>query len=382
MSASPPSVNTPRSAPLIRASLRVDVSDAVPLPGRFELAVTVTAPRSVSATPVVFVCHPGGFLSRAYYDLDAGPTAGLTEEGEDPATPSHRPYSFAQAMGAYGFVTVAFDPLGVGESSRPDPIDEGYLLGVERLAQIHQAGLERILERLSEGDVSIELPELVPSRLIGAGHSMGSVMTVEQQAVARPFDALVLFSFTTAGVPQFLSETQREVAGDPTRARREIGRLTRETMGSPYPARAADSEEGRVAAFGVGTAPPAAEEALHRAATSLLGVAGLLSMIPQGFAPAADQIDVPVLIALGDHDLHGPAGLSAMLPKSPSVSTFVLEDSWHCHFVANTREQLWQRVAEWTRESATHASAAPSALSSSSSASFPSSTFPSRSTPS
>jgi hypothetical protein len=25
----------------------------------------------------------------------------------------------------------------------------------------------------------------------------------------------------------------------------------------------------------------------------------------------------------------------------------VLEDCWHCHFVANTREELWQHVAEW-----------------------------------
>jgi pimeloyl-ACP methyl ester carboxylesterase len=165
---------------------------------------------------------------------------------------------------------------------------------------------------------------------------------------------LILFSFTTAGVPRFLTEAQREWASDPLRARREIGRLTRETMGSPYPARAANSEPDRVAAFGVGTAPPEAEEALHRASTSLLGVAGMLSMIPGGYAPAAEQIEVPVLIALGDHDLHDENGLAAMLPKSPRVETFVLEDCWHCHFVANTREALWQRVASWIEEQVPH----------------------------
>jgi len=118
-------------------------------------------------------------------------------------------------------------------------------------------------------------------------------------------------------------------------------------MGTPYPASASDSEGDRVAAFGVGTAPPSAEEALHGVSSNLLGMAGLLSMIPGAHAPSAERIQVPVLIALGDHDLHDDEGLADMLPRSAGVSTFVLEDCWHCHFVANSRERLFGRVTEW-----------------------------------
>lgn len=179
---------------------------------------------------------------------------------------------------------------------------------------------------------------------------MGSALTVEQQALYSPHAALVLFSFTTRGVPRFLTEAQAAVAHDPERARAALGRLARETMGSPYPPSAADSEDDRVAAFGVGTAPASAEEALHRASTNLLAMGGLFSMLPDALAPSANKIDVPTLIAIGDHDLHNEEGLPEMLPAAPEVSLCVLDDCWHCHFVANTRAELFTRTADWIRE--------------------------------
>jgi len=319
---------------ICRAAWSIDVSRAVPLPGRFEIAVDVIAPSdlSPSAQVVVLACIPGGFLSRRYFDLEV--------DGD-------RRYSFAEAMARRGFVTLAFDSLGVGDSSKPEPVERGYALGVEAIARANQAALAGALRRLAGGDPASRVPPLVPVASVGIGHSMGSALTVEQQALARPHRALVLFSFTTAGVPRFLSPRQRALAGDPMRARREIGALARETLGSPYPERPEGSREDRSAAFGVGSAPPAATEALRRASTNLLGTAGLLSMIPGGFTPPADLVDVPVLVALGDGDLHGVDGLASMFPRSPAFESFVLEDCRHCHFVAGGRERLWTRVAEW-----------------------------------
>lgn len=70
-------------------------------------------------------------------------------------------------------------------------------------------------------------------------------------------------------------------------------------------------------------------------------------MIPGGFAPPAAEIDVPVMMIFGDHDLHDDRHTREELPRSPSVTTYCLEDAWHCHFVSNNRETLWLRVSDW-----------------------------------
>ena len=176
------------------------------------------------------------------------------------------------------------------------------------------------------------------------------MLTVEQQALARPHAALVLFSFGTHGTPRFLDDRMREYADQPERLRREIGGLARETMGMPYPERAAGSETNRRAALGVGTAPPEAEEALHAASTNLLAIGGLMSMVPGGYAPPAREVDVPVFMLYGDHDLHDDRHTREKLPRAPLVTTFGLEDAWHCHFVANTRETIWREVDGWIRD--------------------------------
>lgn len=330
------SAGRPSDGRVRRASWRIDVSPAVPLPGRHEIAVDVAVPECAGrdAATVALACLPGGFLSRRYFDLDPGGP--------------HR-YSFSEAMAGRGFATLAFDHLGTGESTKPEPAERGFELGVEAIARINQFALDRALERLTAGDPGAGLPPLELGATVGVGHSMGSMLTVEQQALARPHRALVLFSFTTRGVPAFLNGAQRALAGDPARARRELGALARASWGSPYPERASDGAPGRRAAFGVGTAPPLAEALLHDASTNLLGIAGLLSMIPGGYAPPAEAIDVPVYVLVGDHDLHDAHGLREELPRAPVVETRTLADCWHCHFVANGRETIWRGVGDWIR---------------------------------
>ncbi len=330
-----------RSSQAARATWRIDVSQAVPLAGRFEVAVDVVVPTGRTANPanVALACLPGGFLSRRYYDLGQN-----LEQGGDWS------YSFAEAMASQGFVVLAFDHLGIGESTRPEPIEGGYALGVEVVARVNQLALERALERLAEGDPARGIPPTRCSATIGVGHSMGSVLTVEQQAQARPHRALVLFSFSTKGLPRFLNEDQLGYANDPVRTRRELGEIVRRSFGTPYPPRPNQDETNRRAAFGVGTAPPRAEALLEGASTHLLAAGGLLSMIPGGYAPPAEAIDVPVYILVGDHDLHGVLELADELPKCPEKTTRVLEDCWHCHFVANTRASIWSEIPAWIRQ--------------------------------
>lgn len=333
----PDGVGGARAKRTVRATWRIDVSQTVPLDGRFEIAVDVVVPsgRPPGSPIVVLACLPGGFLSRRYFDLGQG---------------VDRSYSFAEAMASQGFAVLAFDHLGVGESSKPEPIEGGYALGVEAVARVNQRALEGALERLEAGDPAHGLPATPCAATIGVGHSMGSVLTVEQQAQARPHRALVLFSFSTKGLPRFLNEDQLGHAHDPVRTRRELGEIVRRSFGTPYPPRPNQDETNRRAAFGVGTAPPFTEALLEGASTDLLAVGGLLSMIPGGYAPSAEAIDVPVYILIGDHDLHGVEELADELPKCPEKTTRVLEDCWHCHFVANTRAAIWSEIPAWIHE--------------------------------
>jgi len=339
--ASPPNAPSPAAPTEIRrVSWRLDVSDAVDLPGRFEIATDVIAPaeHDPKTAPPVLCCLPGGFLSRKYFDMEL--------DGD-------RRFSFAEHMARQGFSVLAFDHIGVGESTKPDPIEAGYRLGPEAIARANQAALEAALARLAEEDAAKGIRALATKRTIGVGHSMGSALTVEQQALSRPHEALVLFSFSTAGLVAFLEEDQRPYANDPVRSRADIGELVRRSMGSPYPVRPAGRDQDQSAAFGVGSAPPEAARALRKASTNLLALAGLLTMIPDGYGPPAQEIDVPAFVAVGDHDLHPTKIVPPMLPRAPEITLYTLEDCWHCHFLANTREKLWDRTARWIREIAT-----------------------------
>jgi alpha-beta hydrolase superfamily lysophospholipase len=311
-----------------RFEWRFDVSDAVELPGTHEIAASVVAPAAFgqSGNATVLCCLPGGSLSRKYWDLES--------DGD-------RRFSFAEFMAARGFATLAIDHLGVGESTQPG---DGTALDVLRLARANQAALAQATARLRAGDASEGRP-LAQLRSIGVGHSMGSCMTVLQQAHHAPHAGIVLMSFTTRGLPDFLTEGERAFAGDPHGARAKLPDLIRARFGTPYPD--PPKGAGREAAYGVGTAPPEALLALRQAATALAAGPGILSMIPGAFAPEARAIEVPVFLAVGDHDLHTADHASEEFPRSPEVVAYTLPDCWHCHNVANTRERLWARVARW-----------------------------------
>jgi alpha-beta hydrolase superfamily lysophospholipase len=318
---------------LERESLRVDVSPAVALDGRFEIAADIVLPArdALRTPPTLLFCLPGGFLSRRYFDLG------------DPADPVERTYSFAAHMARAGFAVAAIDHLGTGDSSRPAREEDGYALGVEAIACANQAAWDLIRERIAQR-WRRDADELVS---IGVGHSMGSALTVAQQASHAPHAALVLQSFSTRGLPRFMQDEEAALAGDPARARAGIADLVRTRYRTPYPEMPGHDEEGRSAAFSVGTAPPLAERLLVEASTRLLAMAGSLTLIPGAYAPYAERIRVPVFVSMGDHDLLTAQEVSPMLPHAPEIVAHEVADCWHCHNVANTRAALWDRTLHW-----------------------------------
>lgn len=309
-----------------RQSFRLDVSDAVPLPGHYEIAASVVRPGPEAHDPALplLSCLPGGFLTRGYYDMEV--------EGD-------RSYSFAEHLAGHGFTTLAFDHLGVGESTRPDP-ERGFELGVEDFARADALALDRLIETLG-------LPAQMAT--VGIGHSMGSCLSVVQQAMQPRHRGLVLYSFSTAGLPAFITEHEAAAGGDGEALCGKIGDLAKTRFGSPWPEGEGGAQEGSPhVAFQVGTAPDRALDALRKVSTAVLAVPGLTSMIPRGYAPWAERVACPILVAAGDHDLGGLEHVPAELPRS-EVDTLTLDDCWHCHFVANPRVRLWDATADWLR---------------------------------
>lgn len=86
-----------------RIELRLDVSAAVPLAGRHEVAMTAYLPPAdaLGPRPVAIFASPGGGYTRHYYDMQP---------------PGHAGYSEAEAHVRQGFIFVSYDHLGVGDS--------------------------------------------------------------------------------------------------------------------------------------------------------------------------------------------------------------------------------------------------------------------------
>jgi pimeloyl-ACP methyl ester carboxylesterase len=60
------------------------------------------------------------------------------------------------------------------------------------------------------------------------------------------------------------------------------------------------------------------------------------------------QIDVPVLIALGERDISpDPHADVASFPSSNDVSLSVVPRMAHMHNFASTRRLLWDRLEHW-----------------------------------
>src|SRR5262249_14797098 len=203
----------------------------------------------------------------------------------------------------------SFARAGPGRARRPAG---PAALAPDRLAAANQAALARALARLRAGGAEPGLPPLAAPTTIGVGHSMGSCLSVVQQARHAPHVALVLFSFTTHGLPHFLTDAEKRFAGDPEGARANLAALVQTRFATFFPD--PPKGEGSEAAYGVGTAPPASRRALRAAATNLAAGPGLLSMIPGAYAREAAAVRIPVFLAVGDHDLHGAEHASEEFP--------------------------------------------------------------------
>jgi alpha-beta hydrolase superfamily lysophospholipase len=325
-----------------RTELRVPVGGSPGLeglPAQLEIAVTVIAPATTPADrPVVLCCFPGGGYSRGYWDIP--------EPG----------YSEAAWHAERGWIVVAVDHLGVGESSLADWTDPHLLtLSFEQMAAGNAATVRHVLARLADGDLVPGLGSLHDPVVLGAGQSMGGCITTVQQARHRTFAGVAVLGWsglhttlpsppgteapviTThargdvpgAGALDTIQSTSTTV-GDGFRWAFHWGPdepLVRADLAGGYPLR-----QPPAPAWGSVTTPPCAA-----------------SMLLEGVVAAeAAAIDVPVFIGDGERDVcPDPHAEPSAYPSSRDVEVHVTPRMAHMHNFAETRVELWERLQHW-----------------------------------
>ena len=111
----------------------------------------------------------------------------------------------------HGLAVLTLDHLGTGDSPPPD---DPYTLIPRVVAAVHAHVVADAVARLRSGDLVPGLGPVAVGRVVGCGHSMGAMITVQQQARHRSYDGVALLGFGGAGLPEYLNDDERGYAGD------------------------------------------------------------------------------------------------------------------------------------------------------------------------
>ncbi|MGH8504494.1 MAG: alpha/beta hydrolase [Stenotrophobium sp.] len=319
---------------LITAKLHLDAGVQLPGESALRIAGEVWAPRNLpaDAPAIALVCLPGGGMSRRYFDLPVEDDTGHS-------------FSFARQMVARGFVVIALDHLGIGDSDRPV---DGYALTAEVVAKANAHATEQIVSRLRDGTLTTELPALKLLITLGVGHSMGAMMTLLQQAQYRQHAGIALLGFSTRGLPEYLPPQVRELARDTAAVRAKLPQLARTMFVQPYPVLKPTPQASGI--YSGKGADPRGAAAIKQIANPLLPVPAFMSMLPDNVLPEAKQIAVPVFLGLGELDMAGPPHeIPASFSASWDVTLYVIAAAGHSHFLFPSRVGLYDRIAAWAR---------------------------------
>jgi alpha-beta hydrolase superfamily lysophospholipase len=308
-------------------SLSFDVGDVVPSSGPLQQSAWAFLPENPLDSRAVLLCLAGGTYDKRYWHLTLDDFPG---------------YSFAEHLAWHGYIVVALDHLGVGDSA--DPL--GQNLSLELLARGDAAVAEQLSSRLRTGSLLSGVPALdLP--MVGVGHSMGSCLTTMVQAQVHPYDAVVLLGYgvQVANVHERgnSAETLEERIVMSEAAFRELNGVAPGTHSCLVPR---DHLRSLFHAPDV----PAEVIAADDAAESRVPVRAASEVITPGYVQRyAAMIDVPIFLGLGAAlDVSpDPAQEIGYYGTAADITLYMVEGSAHCHNFASERVTLWDRIASW-----------------------------------
>jgi pimeloyl-ACP methyl ester carboxylesterase len=309
-------------------SLSFDVSAGVGSNEELRQKAWLFLPENPSNAHAVLLCLAGGTYDKHYWHVEV--------EG-------HPAYSFGEHMAALGFIVVAVDHLGIGEST--DPISSGPL-GLKLLATGNAEVARQLRERLQRGDLHDDLPQSTAA-VIGVGHSMGACLTTMVQATAHPYDAVVLLGYGVQITNVY--EDNADAADLEQRIQQTLELSCQLTGAKPTDSHTIAPRSYLADLFYAGEVPPDVIEA-DTAVQSRVPLRAAAEVTTPGMVEQyAPQVDVPVFLAFGNAlDVSpNPYAEPGNYTGSSDVTLYLVPKSGHCHNFASHRGQLWDRIARW-----------------------------------
>jgi alpha-beta hydrolase superfamily lysophospholipase len=312
----------------MRNSLTFDVTDGVGSAEQLTQEAWLFLPEPSADVRGVLLCLAGGTYDKHYWHIDIDGYPG---------------YSFGEHLADSGFIVIAVDHLGIGEST--DPIALGPV-GLELLAKGDAEVAHQVRERLRHGDLHEDLPPMnLP--LIGVGHSMGACLTTMVQATTHPYDAVVLLGYGVQ-ITNVYKDTP-DAAELEERIQQTIEASCQLSGAKPTDAHIYAPRAYLADLFYAGEVPQDVIDAdtAVQSRTPLRAAAEVTTPgIVERYAP---QVDVPVFLGFGAAlDVSpNPYAEPANYTGSPDVTLHLVPSSGHCHNFASNRTQLWDRIARW-----------------------------------
>jgi pimeloyl-ACP methyl ester carboxylesterase len=247
----------------------------------------------------------------------------------------------ARHFAVRGIFTVAMDHPGVGSSGSAKDI---FCQTPISVADAHHRVSQEVRTRLRQGTLLESLPALPNLAFIGLGHSMGGMLLDVTQGRNQSFDGIVGLGHSGAGLPEFVSDDERELMGSPLEViERRLIELARARFGHAH-------RDHQAPDFFDPDVPESVKLAFGAAKTELLYACGLASIIPGTTDSEKAAITVPLFLAFGDNDLvKDLIGAAARYKNVDDATLFVLRHSGHNHNTSGARTVLWDRILRWLR---------------------------------
>jgi len=329
----------------------VDVSEAAGLGQPCQLAVTahLPDPGRLGRPPVVCFAFPGGGYSRRYWSFDLPGATGGGQAGWHTSR---------------GWVVIAVDHLGVGESTLPP----GELLTYENIAAANVAVVAAVSARLADGTLAPDFPPVTGAVTLGIGQSMGGCLLLVAQGQHAPFDGIGVLGFSAihTSVPSRPGSPPTPMPwmvrggapGAPVVLNAAaLAGAAAVTDTASLETAAAAGENPFSWAFHFDDEPPdvVAEDMAGGSAgppppwrSATIPPCAIFMVTPGTVASEAAAINVPVLVAVGERDVVADPWLEPKAYRScPDITVFVCPRMAHMHNFAGTRERLWARLHQW-----------------------------------
>ena len=289
------------------------------------------------------LCSDGPLQGRTVQVLVSGATYGPTY-WDFPYQPET--YSYVQALTAAGYATFDLDRLGIAPSAQPSALS----VTINAEATI----LHQVIQALRSGQIG----GVAFSKVMVVGHSLGSIITIDEAASYADVDGLIITGFLhNVGLNEIVSLLSLYPAQQDPRF-----------AGAGLPVGYFTTEPGtRSVYYDLNDTDPLALQE-DEATKATITTGELTTAVPAEGLPPSLLIHVPVLLAVGQYDnvFCGVVGCSQVLQLESAfyapdtcLEAFVLPGAGHSINLHRNAPLWFQTAIDWSNRRLGPATSAP-----------------------